>query len=143
MQIALKSSSQFDTKSKQAALAQSQLEQPKRRQRRNSSLISTDLEARNTSDTVEVINLVSVSPQQIRITLVTSSSPKDFMTQNSPGRKSMDKIVPKLHYNQKNDKAPPPPIQENQPQPRYESIITIPTIINIPNSPPKTASIIE
>ena len=36
------------------------------------------------SDTADVINLVSNSPQQSPITIVTSSSPKDFVTQKSP-----------------------------------------------------------
>ena len=54
--------SQNDTMSKQAALAQSKLEQAKKRQRRHSSIVSTDLDKWNNSDTVEVINLISDSP---------------------------------------------------------------------------------
>ena len=70
-------------------LAQPKLEQAKRRQRRHSSIVSTDLDKWNNSDTVEVINLVSDSPQQSPITIVTSSSPKDFMGTSNKGRGSV------------------------------------------------------
>ena len=76
-----KAASQFDTKSKQAAQAQSKLEQARRRQRRSSSFISTDLEQWNNSDTVEVINLLSDSTQQSPIL------PKRLHDSKKPGPK--------------------------------------------------------
>ena len=99
--------SQFEAKSKQAALAQSKLEQAKRRQQRYSSIVSTDLNRWNNSDTVEVINLVSDSPQQSPITIVTSSSPKDFMHTPNKGRGSVERIVQKLPINKDNMKETP------------------------------------
>ena len=52
--------SQFETKSKQA-LAQSKLEQAKRRQRRHSSTVSTDLDKGNNSDTRGSVEQVCAS----------------------------------------------------------------------------------
>ena len=118
-------------------MAQSKLEQAKRRQRRSSSFISTDLEQWNKSDTVEVINLVSGSPQQSPMTIVTSSSPKDLMTQKSLGGKSVDTIVQKLHVNQDAPaRVPKNPICSIQPT--FES-----SAITIPDSPPIATIIIE
>ena len=77
----------FETKSKQAALAQSKLEQTNYRQqqpRRKTSFVHTDLDSWSNSETVEVINLISDSPQQSPIAIVTSKSPIDFMTQAGP-----------------------------------------------------------
>ena len=133
----LKAAYQFEIKSKQAALAQSKLEQAKRRQVRSSSVISTDLDRWNKSDTVEVINLVFDSPQKSPITIVTSSSPKDFMVQKSLGRKSIDKIVQKLHVHQELPvQASQQPIQSNQPARE-------PTTVTIPDSPATVAITIE
>ena len=98
---------QFEAKSKQAALAQSKLEQAKRRQQRYSSIVSTDLDRWNNSDTVEVINLVSYSLLQSPITIVTSSSPKDFMHTPNKGRGSVERIVQKLPINKDNMKETP------------------------------------
>ena len=81
----------FETKSNQAALAQSKLEQPKRRQqqpRRKTSFVQTELDSWSNSETVEVINLISDSPQQSPIAIVTSKSPIDFMTQAGPRTKN-------------------------------------------------------
>ena len=98
---------QFEAKSKQAALAQSKLEQAKRRQQRYSSIVSTDLDRWNNSDTVEVINLVSDSPLQSPTTIFTSSSPKDFMHPPNKGRGSVERIVQKLPINKDNMKETP------------------------------------
>ena len=98
---------QFEAKPKQAALAQSKLEQAKRRQQRYSSIVSTDLDRWNNSDTVEVINLVSDSPLQSPITIVTSSSPKDIMHTPNKGRGSVERIVQKLPINKDNMKKTP------------------------------------
>ena len=75
------------------------MEQAKRRQRRHSSIVSTDLDKWNNSDTVEVINLVSDSPRHSPITTVTSSLPKDFMNMKNKGHGSVEKIVQKLQVN--------------------------------------------
>ena len=115
--------SQFESRSKQAALAQSKSEQAKRRQRRHSSIVSTDLEKWNNSDTVEVINLVSDSPQQSPITIVTSSLPKDFMNTPNKGRRSVERIVQKLPFNKDTTKGTPTdPIRTTEPQPHQSQI---------------------
>ena len=103
---------QFEAKSKQAALAQSKTEQAKRRQQRYSSIVSTDLDRWNNSDTVEVINLVSDSPLQSPITIVTSSSPKDFMHTPNKSRGSVERIVQKLPINKDNmEETPSQPVR--------------------------------
>ena len=53
-----------------------------------------------------MINLISDSPQQSPITIVTSNSPKDFMAQQGPRKKSMDLIVQKIKRT-KEEKAQP------------------------------------
>ena len=99
------------------------MEQAKRRQRRHSSIVSTDLEKWNNSDTVEVINLVSDSPQQSPITIVTSSSPKDFMNTPNKGRRSVERIVQKLPFNKDTTKGTPTdPIRTTEPQPHQSQI---------------------
>ena len=85
--------------SKKAALAQSKLQQAKGRQRRHSSIVSTEFDKWSNSDTVEVINLVSDSPQHSPITIVTSSSPKEFKNTKNKGHGSVEKIVQKLQVN--------------------------------------------
>ena len=94
----------FEAKSKQAALTQSKLEKGKQRHqqpRRKSSLINTDLESLSNSDTVEVINIVTDCPHQSRITIVISNSPKVFMSQSGPRKKSMDKKFQRLQSTNK------------------------------------------
>ena len=114
-------------------MVQSKLERAMRRQRRSSSFVSTNLEHWNKSDTVEFINLVSDSPQQSSITIVTSSSPKDFMVHKSPGQDSKDKMVQKLHVHQDAPvQASQQPIRSNQPARE-------PTSITISDSPPTAA----
>ena len=99
-------------------MAQSKLEQAKRRQqqpRRNASLVHIDLDFCSHSATVEVINLFSDSPQQNPITIVTYNSPNDFMAQPGPRRKSMDLIVQKIkRTNEENSQQPEKPERAEQ-----------------------------
>ena len=121
--------SHFEFRSKQAALAQSKLEQAKRRQRQHSSTVSTDLDKWNNSNTVEVINLVSDSPQQSPITIVTSSSPKDFMGTSNKGRGSVERIVQKLPINRDQTKGTPTEPNRDTKQSAHSPPITITMLI--------------
>ena len=77
----------FERKSKEAAIAQTKITLARKRQleseQKQHPLIHMVLSSLNNSKTTEIINLASDSSTSTPMRIVTSSSPKDFMTKSS------------------------------------------------------------
>ena len=104
-----KPKSDFDRKSKEAAIAQSKLNKAKERQRKfsNSPRIQMDTSKLEQNKSIEVINLISDSSQGSPIKIFTSDDPTAFMS--TPGRKKsqeqvnkkIDKIIHRITHSPK------------------------------------------
>ena len=104
-----KPKSDFDRKSKEAALAQSKLNKAKERQRKisNSPRIQMDTSKLEQNKSIEVINLISDSSQGSPIKIFTSDDPTAFMS--TPARKKsqeqvnkkIDKIIHRITHSPK------------------------------------------
>ena len=113
-----KPKSDFDRKSKEAAIAQSKLNKAKEHQRRisNSPRIQLDTSKLEQNKSIEVINLISDSSQGSPIKIFTSDDPTAFMS--TPARKKsqeqvnkkIDKIIHRITHSpqkqQNNDENP-------------------------------------
>ena len=96
----------FDTRSKEAALAQKKLEKAKQRQKdkARSPRIQLDMSRLQQNKSIEVINLTSDSSQESPFQIITSNSPKAFMyaqpeeRDNSTSKREgkIDKIIKKI-----------------------------------------------
>ena len=108
----------FEQKSKEAAIAQTKLTLASKRQQvkqKQHPLIHMDLSALSNSKTIEIINLASDSSNSSPIRIITSSSPKDFMTNSlrdftpkSPSKspkKNIDNVVEKIKATNKQQEA--------------------------------------
>ena len=104
-----KPKSDFDRKSKEAAIAQSKLNKAKERQRQisNSPRIQMDTSKIEHNKSIEVINLISDSSQGSPIKIFTSDYPTAFMTtparETSQGQvnKKIDKIIHRITHSPK------------------------------------------
>ena len=115
----------FDTRSKEAALAQTKLEKAKQRQKdkARSPRIQMDMRRLQQDKSIEVINLTSDSSQESPFQILTSNNPKAFMyaqpeeKDNSPSKREakIDKIIKKI------TNSPKKTITE----PEVEQLITI------------------
>ena len=104
-----KPKSDFDRKSKEAAIAQSKLNKAKERQRKitNSPRIQMDTSKLEQNKSIEVINLISDSSQGSPIKIFTSDDPTAFMS--TPARKKsqeqlnkkIDKIIHRITHSPK------------------------------------------
>ena len=110
--------STFEQKSKEAAIAQTKLTLARKRQQakqKQHPLIHMDLSALSNSKTIEIINLASDSSNSSPMQIVTSSSPKDFITNptrdfilKSPSKspkKNIDNVVEKIKATNKQPEA--------------------------------------
>ena len=106
--------STFEQKPKEAAIAQTKLTLARKRQQqlkqKQHTLIHMDLSTLSNSKTKEIINLASDSSNSSPMRIVTSSSPKDFMTKKlksptkSPKR-NIDNVVEKIKANNQAQKV--------------------------------------
>ena len=115
-----KSISDFERKSKEAAIAQSKLNKAKERQRQlsQSPRIQLDTTKLQANKSIEVINLISDSSQGSPIEIYTSNAPTSFMTipatknTKTPERvnRKIDKIIHRITNSPKKQN------QDNEPQ---------------------------
>ena len=136
--------STFEQKSKEAAIGQTKLTVARKRQQvkqKQHPLIHMDLSALSNSKTIEIINLASDSSNSSPMRIVTSSSPKDFMTNStrdftpkSPSKspkKNIDNVVEKIKATNKQQEAQT--ANDTDSDTDYANIITIKKA-----DPPKT-----
>ena len=128
--------STLEQKSKEAAIAQTRLTLARKRQQAKQKphpLIHMDLSSLSNSKTIEIINLASDSSNSSPMRIVTSSSPKDFMTNPPRGftlkspskspKKNMDNVVEKIKATNKQQEAQI--INDTDSDTDYANIITI------------------
>ena len=136
--------STFEKKSKEAAIAQTNLTLARKRQQakqKHHPQFHMDLFALSNSKTIEIINLASDSSNSSPMRIVTSSSPKNFMTNakrdsmlKSPSKspkKNIDNVVEKIKATNKHPDSQT--THDTNSDKDYANIITIKTA-----DPPKT-----
>ena len=132
----------FEQKSKEVAIAQTKLTLARKRQQqlkqKQHPLIHRDLSALSNSKTIELINLASDSSKSSPMRIVTSSTPKDFMTKTlksptkSPKR-NIDIVVELLKANNQAQEVQTKKVADSDTD--YANIVTIKK-----TDPPKTTT---